>query len=78
MSEDNLDVEVAAFIDTALWTWDGGCPVEEVVVRWGELDGAEVLLLEVGYLAVYAFEGGLMRGGSEMEMDGEGLVDVLL
>ena len=59
MCEDNIDVEEAALVDAALWTWDGGRPVKEVVVGWSEVDGAEVLLLEVGDLAVYAFEGGL-------------------
>lgn len=52
-------MEEAALVDAALWTWDGGRPVKEVVVGWSEVDGAEVLLLEVGDLAVYAFEGGL-------------------
>ena len=61
MCEYNLDVEETAFVDAALWTWNGGRPVKEVVVRWGELDGAEVFLLEVGDLAVYAFDGGLGR-----------------
>lgn len=59
MSKCNVDVEEAGFVDTAVWAWNGGCPAKEVVVGWGELDGAEVLLLEVGDLAVYAFEGGL-------------------
>lgn len=52
-------MEEAGFVDTTVWTWNGGCPAKEVVVGRGELDGAEVLLLEVSDLAMYAFEGGL-------------------
>ena len=56
MAEDNLDMEEPSLVHAALGPWDGGVPVEEVVVGGGELDGAEVLLLEVGNLAVYTLE----------------------
>ena len=59
MAKNDLYVKNATFVDTALRTWYDGRPMEEVVVGWSEFDGAEVLLLEVGNLAVYAFESGL-------------------
>ena len=59
VAKNDLYVKNATFVDTDLRTWYDGRPVEEVVVGWSEFDGTEVLLHEVGNLAVYAFESGL-------------------
>ena len=56
VAKNDLYVKNATFVDTALRTWYDGRPVEEVVVGWSEFDGTEVLLLEVGNLAVYTLE----------------------
>ena len=59
MGKYNLYIEYTPFVYTPFWARYSGVPAEEVVVGRRELDGSEVLFLEVGNLAVYAFEGGL-------------------
>lgn len=55
----DLNVKQASFVDAALWAWHCGLPFEEVVLERTELDGPHILFLEVGNLAVDAFQSSL-------------------
>ena len=77
MAENNLYFKDTPLVHAPFWAGNGSCPVEEVVLGGGETDGAEILLLDVRNLAVYALEGGLWAESSASKDDraGSGLTE---
>lgn len=61
MGEMDIHLEHTSFVCTALWARYGGLPVVEAGGCGCEGDGAEVLLLCIGYLAVDALHGHLYK-----------------
>lgn len=55
----DLNVEQSSLVDAPFWAWHRSLPFEKVVVERSELDIAQVLLLEVGNLAMNAFQSSL-------------------
>lgn len=59
MRKVDLHPEETVLVYAPFWPRDRRLPIEKVVVRGCEGDVAEVLLLQVGNLAVYPLDGGL-------------------
>lgn len=61
MCEVNVDIKNPPFINASFWPWDGSLPLEEVVTGRTKGYATQVLLLQIGNLALDAFERSLAK-----------------